>query len=185
MNEFEPQEKAPNDIYEYDKSTKSPSRMQAALVATAGFVIFGGLIGGGAFAMNGGLPGLVPGGSNAPAAANIDPSATPAGSSSVDPSAPSSDSNGTDPVAIPSDSASVDPVAPSASASVDPAAPSESAAPVATQIVVPPVFNHKGDDEKENEGAKSAKHTKKPKASPTATGAPTFGSDDSESGDDN
>ena len=191
MNEFEPQEQAPTDIYEYDKATKkAPSRMQAAFVATAGFVIFGGLVGGGAFAMTGGLSGILPGASSAPSSAANDPASGSSDSNSaVDPSASSSDSNvAVDPSATPSDSnAAVDPATPSDSnAAVDPATPA-TPAPTDTQIVVPPVFNPNGDDENEgsgDDGAKPRKHhsgkhsTSTPSATPT--GAPTFGSGDDE-----
>ncbi len=189
MNDFESEEKAPTDIYEYEKSTKGPSRMQAALVATAGFIIFGGLVGGGAFAMNGGLPGILPG---APAAANVDPTAgdsnvatDPAAAgdaSNLDPSTTAGDpalptpADSTLPTAASSDAAST---ADPASTSTDSAAPSSSTAPTDStapsssssagpsnnQIVVPPVFNRNGDDGNENDGedkggSKSGTHHK-------------------------
>ncbi len=210
MNDFEPEEKAPNDIYEFEKATKSPSRFQAALVATAGFVIFGGLVGGGAFAMNGGLPGLLPGAPSAPAAATTDApssdsgngadpaltdgpavanaetpntaseSASTASSDQALPTAASSDSTGVPDPA----STSTDSTSPSAStAPSDSTAPST--APSNNQIVVPPVFNRGGDDNNENDGGESKHHKHKapsasPSASASASGVPTFGSGDDE-----
>ena len=187
MNEFENAEQAPNDIYEYEKTTKGPSRFQAALVATTGFVIFGGLVGGGAFAMTGGLPGILPG---APSVAAVDPSATdPA---LVDPSA--TDPALVDPSATPTDT----PLDQSATPTDLPLDPS---ATPGTQIVVPPVFggdDNGGEDGKgEHQGGRGGDGDHKPggkhhKPNPTASldpsASPSFTSDDeseTEEPDDN
>jgi len=61
--------------YEFDKPVGSgASRVKAIAVASAGFVIFGALVSGGAFAMTGALPAVLP---SAPAVTVVDPSVAP------------------------------------------------------------------------------------------------------------
>ena len=76
--------------YEYDEpAEKKPSRLKAATVAATGFLIFGGLIGGGAFAMTqAGQPDPSASASAAasdPSAAVADPNATPAPTDAASP----------------------------------------------------------------------------------------------------
>ena len=154
--EFEFIESAPNDldaVYEYERHNQGSSRLKAGLLMTSGFIIFGVLIGGGAFAMTGALPNILPSNPNV-AAQNVNPN----------------DSNGaaTDPTST--GSAALDPSAtpldPSATPGDSNAATTASAGP--TQLVVPPVFH--GDDKGENESEHHTKRTATPAASPSFSG---------------
>jgi hypothetical protein len=203
LNANEPEDKAPSDIYDYDRSKKNPSRMQASVVATVGFMIFGGLVGGGAFAMNGGLQGFVPGTQNAPASSNFAPSASPKPTTGAGAPARHVDLNGN--LQVTSETNQTDtsgsaviadnPVASSSAVETDPVAePSDSVAPSESsssgsngnQIIVPPVFNHGGGESVDNNGSGnedgSGHHRKNPSARPTHSPAPHFGSGGNGSG---
>lgn len=114
--------------YEFDKPVRGgASRVKAVAVASAGFVIFGALVSGGAFAMTGTLPNVLP---SAPAVTTVDPSAAPTDSTLVTP---------TDtPVATPTDT------------STAVATPSDTATPVVTPSL--PAFSNddEGDDQSDN-----------------------------------
>ncbi|MEO0024891.1 MAG: hypothetical protein RL196_1332 [Actinomycetota bacterium] len=162
-----------NDVYDYEKRPQGSSRVKAGLLMTSGFVIFGILVGGGAFAMTGSLPNILPGAGalSDPAAtdpAATDPAATDPASTDpgvVDPSATPTDPTATDPALLDPSATPTDP------SSTDPSATS------GPQIVVPPVFSN-GDDEGDDEGEHKAKQTKKPKPTATSSVAPTFGGGD-------
>ena len=65
--------------YDFDKPTRAgASRAKAIAVASAGFVVLGALVGGGAFAMTGNS-------SSTPAVSSVDPSVAPTDSTAIAP----------------------------------------------------------------------------------------------------
>ena len=114
FEDFNNFEAAPTDIvnpYEYDKKVSGgASRVKAVAVASAGFVIFGALVSGGAFAMTGTLPNVLP---SAPGAVSVDPSAAPTDSATPSDTATPSDSATPSDTAVPTDTpTATDPVTP-------------------------------------------------------------------------
>jgi len=158
-------ESAPTDMkveYVNDKPSEASSRLKAGLLITSGFVIFGALVGGGAFAMTGSIPSVL-----APVTAEVStaPSATDnimvgtAGSEANKIMAPNfeltdvkaEEGQAVDPVAGPDASSSNAPDSSTAPAATDPSPASSSSG--GTQIIVPPQFSggDEGDDEGDNE----------------------------------
>ena len=128
--------------YEFDKPvTTGASRVKAIAVASAGFVIFGALVSGGAFAMTGTLPNVLP---SAPAVTAVDPGVAPTDSATP------SDTTVATPVdttlATPTDTT----VATPTDTSTPVATPSDSTTPVVTPSL--PAFNSddEGDDQDDN-----------------------------------
>jgi len=160
--EFE--ESAPNDInvvYEHDKPSASSSRVKSGLLITSGFVIFGAMVGGGAFAMTGSIPAVL-----APVTAEIsqapaDATAPVAGSEAnkiADPNF-TGDAAGAEPGQIVDPAVGADPSSSSApDASTAPAPVATDSSPTSssssgTQVIVPPKFSG-GDDEADHKDGK-------------------------------
>ena len=120
FEDFNNFEAAPTDIvnpYEYDKKVSGgASRVKAVAVASAGFVIFGALVSGGAFAMTGTLPNVLP---SAPGVVSVDPNVAPTDSSTPADTVAATDTATPSDTAVPTDTpTATDPVTPVATPSL-------------------------------------------------------------------
>ena len=139
FNQFGPSNDDIVNPYEFDKPIAAgASRVKAIAVASAGFVIFGALVSGGAFAMTGSLPSVLP---SAPSVVSVDPSATPTDTTVA-----------TDPAsATPTDTATPTETATATPTDTAIATPSDTATATPTDtgvpVVTPSMPSFTGDDE--------------------------------------
>jgi len=124
--------------YEFDKPVSAgAARVKAIAVASTGFVILGALVSGGAFAMTGTLPNVLP---SAPAVVTVDPSPAPTDTTvATDTASPTSTDTAT--------ATATDTAAPSDTST---AAPTDTSVPVATPSLPVMTDDDEADDQDDN-----------------------------------